>query len=286
MTVIDSVVTQLELPYNENPYANQGNYLSELSYAILNDNSTNFFNATTNPEMGANQSVHFVSGLDRRADLARALEGNVFATDWHQDPNETRDDMSAFEANSDFFIMLEDTTDGPKAVGSLRVAVVRTPSESSETKQFFEATFPGQELPDDLNLQGTEELLWDVVSVVTDREHRDGKASNWLYHALYKKSKDLGVPHWISNIHDQEFNNLASLGIPFKQVAGTEKVLVPLGAKCKKFGFYTLQVAEIRSAMEENIKRLEAVDSGDAMAGLCAALAYMSRIAINGSTRQ
>ena len=263
-----------------NPYTSIEHNVTSLVKDILQDESTLFLDQSTNPEMLSNQSIHFINGNDPRSDVARALEAQVLHTEWKQPVEETAEEMASIEQSSSFFVLIEDTPAGPKTIGALRIAEANSLIDLTETKNFFMRKYPDRVIPEGIDIQPGDNKLWDIVGVVTDSEHRDGKASNWLYHALYKKSCDLEVPYWISNVHDKEYRNLDMLGIPFRQVEGTEKVTVQLGDKVYKFGFYALRVSDIRPQMEFKISELEASQSF----GTKWKIASMSRIAINGST--
>lgn len=280
-----SLLFSNEQYFEANPYFENIEYTSYLLDSLVNDKSTLMLDSISNPELAINQSIHFIDGKDTRSDVARALEGEVLAADWKQSHEVTAHEMALIEQNSSFFILVEKTEQGPKTVGALRIASVLHDSDATETKNFFKLNNPDASIPEGLNIQHGDKNLWDIVGVVTDKEHRDGRASNWLYHALYKKSVDLRVPYWISNVHDKEFKNLNLLGIPFRLIEGTNKVEVPTGNKVLKFGFYALRVENIRSEMELKIAELESTSENDTLSSFKRLIASMSRIAINGSTQ-
>jgi hypothetical protein len=244
-----------------------------------------FIDKISNPDIvdaGSEFTVYKLSGTHPLSAVGRSIEGTVIEAEWRQDQIETASEASIYEHNSLFFLVI-DTTDPdiPKPAASLRVAdCLEGPSE---TVQFFKS-LKGEDvdLPEELIVSELDQIegLWDVVGVMAVKNYRGGNATAWAYHALYKASQDDSVHRWISNITDKEFRNLNSLGIPFKLIDGTEKVELPRGGKSPLvFGFYNIDVDEIRMNMTSVIEELESAEEHKEFYKL---LAKLSRIAMDG----
>jgi len=261
-------------------------------FELLKDliaNETPFVDKSTNPDIiegatGLELCVYKLSSEHPAATVARSVEGSVIESDWDQDPSMTQEEAVDREDNSMFFLVV-DVTDAnkPKAAASLRISDVLT--GASETIQYFNAVNGSDtELPEKLKISAEDSKtgLWDVVGVMAPKEYRNGWASVWAYHALYKASIELGVRRWISCIADKEFGNLNSLGIPFVEIEGTTKASMERdGREPVVFGFYSINVDEISRDMNRVIDGLKISEDES---GLNAFIANLANIALTGST--
>jgi len=252
---------------------------------LLVDNEKPFIDSNNHPDINAD-GMYVVYAFDSThpaAKISRAVEGAVMKDDWQQSPETSQEEAKSYESNSLFFLVV-DTSDPelPKPSASLRIADCL--DGGSETAQYYKAVH-GEDaiLPVELTVtqEDMQRGLWDIVGVMATKESRGGIASAWAYHALYKASQELNVHRWISNITDAEFKNLNGLGIPFKLIEGTEKVQMPRGDKKPiSFGFYNINVDDIRPNMTKVIHELESATEHKTFYGL---LAKLSRIAMDGS---
>lgn len=253
---------------------------------LLTESELPYIDKVSHPdiiEMGVDLAVYKFDGLHPAAEISRSIEGTVMSDDWHQSPDESMLDAQEYEANSLFFLVLDiSDPSAPKPAASLRVANCLT--GPSETVQYYQKISGETELlPRELNVLEEDKTrgLWDVVGVMADKAYRGGNVTAWAYHALYKASQEHGVHRWISNITDKEFKNLNSLGIPFRLIDGTMKVEMPReGRSPITFGFYTIDVDDIRPNMTSVIGQLESATEHIDFYRL---LAKLSRIAMDGS---
>lgn len=186
-------------------------------------------------EDGRTFSIFMNESTSPLSSLAKALDAGVREKDdrW-RDPREvTVKSMEHIQSNS-FYFTYVDTTDPstPKVGGSLMVADMSgLNADKSDTLAYFKKQNPGAEIPAEM-VPGIGKTLWDIVSVMVkdDPEFRDGIASAYLYHALYKRACEVaGITaenpegdidlDWIAcNSADEMVNTRRRIGIPFAEV--------------------------------------------------------------------
>ncbi len=248
-----------------------------------------FIDQTTNPDIAAEGrvfSVYFIGSDHTDSIISKSLEGAIYRK-WEYSAEQTRDDTLQYEGNSSFFVVV-DMTDPyvPKPAASLRIADCLKGS-SATIEYFNEKNNDGYSLPSELMVseKDLKDQLWDIVGVMAAPEYRDGTVSVWAYHALYKKSLELGVGRWISSIVDKEIGNLHALGIPFREIKDVPKALLYLKRANEQlaFGFYTADVSEIHDEVSNQISELEAIEDES---GGFRKIANIARLALNGTTAQ
>jgi hypothetical protein len=289
MTTIDIPQANTERFFTANPYAltlhGEGSEIVADATKTLIASEIPYIDKSTNPDIGA-FSVYKLDARHPLSFISRAIEGTVIMDEgWEKSPESIRAKTASYEDNSFFFLVIDSTdlTD-PKPVASLRIADVL--AGGSETQDFYVETYGSAvKFPSKLQVSDVDQTqgLWDIVGVMTDPERRgdNNDATAWAYHSLYTASLNEGVHRWVSNITDKEFRNLNNLGIPFVQIENTEKVLVERegGKHPIPFGFYDLDVDNIRTSTESVITNLESATDH-----LTTRLRYASlaRIALNG----
>lgn len=243
---------------------------------------------STNPEIasdGKNYSVYFLSSDHPASVVSRAIEGAIFP-EWEYDADQTEAEAAHYESNSSFFLVV-DVTDPqtPKPAVSLRVADCLK-GESATMEYFNEINIQNQATPVELQISDEDKVkqLWDIVGVMAPNEYRNSTVSVWAYHALYKKSLQMGVGRWISSIVDKEYKNLVSIGIPFREIEGVPKATLELPSSSRKlgFGFYTANVDEIHEEVSTQIAMLE---SSEKDVDISRYIAKLARLALNGTTK-
>ena len=248
---------------SDNPYGMDigSEYAKGLMNQLISTVSP-YADGDTNPDLGS-KSLFVLDGHEPGTDLARMLEADVLKNDskWGQSPEQTSQELSAIEDNSKFFILVDKTSDGPKLVGSLRIADLR--KGPSESKAFYLSENKVElSLPNDID----HNAIWDIVYVVVHPEYQDGKNSAWLYWAMHdvsEKSLKAGgedaVEGWIANIHEEEYRLLSMLGIPFKEIPNTTRIEVPSKINPNKkhlYGFYYTELDIVASSVEATARKL------------------------------
>lgn len=293
MALIERLGEQLPLPdapNRVNPYAlelDSFEVLEATRHLVATEKP--LIDKTTNPEIddGINSfAVYFIDGAHPSAVASRAIEGRVFQEKWEYTPEETEEEATQYESNSAFFLVV-DTTDSEKPRPAVSLRVADCLRGSSATVEYFkEINHDGGEMPPELrvSLEDVEHQLWDIVSVMAPNEYRNGSVSVWVYHALYKKSLELGIGRWISSIVDKEFANLSAIGIPFKPVTGIPEAQLCLSRANKKlrFGFYSAQVDDIHDAVNNQISVLEDAAGEET---IYKTIARIARLALNGTSK-
>ncbi len=203
--------------------------------------------------------IHCIDANSPYAVVPKALDATIKeGAEWPEARQSTADELRPLDNNSFFFLMTDVREKRRVPAVSMQISdVVQGPSE---TVNFFKERYPDEEVPERLLPQEGEKALWDIVSVTADEPYRGGESTAWVYHALYKRSKELEIPRWTANINEKTFKFLHRLiGIPFVQIPGTEMAVVARGEKRKplKFGFYDIQVPEIYSSTAARIVDLE-----------------------------
>lgn len=221
---------------------------------------------------GKKFSIFLNQASDPLSAPAKALDASVREEDknWRDSRSKTVESLASIQENSFYFTYI-DTTDpeSPQVKGTLMVSDL-TNGGSSETVTYFKQTNPGESLPDDF-VKDAGENLWDIVSVMTSLDSRDGITSAYLYHALYKRACDVaqlnvvtGLPRdkmtWISCLSENEHKNLNRfLGIPFKPINGTATVHDPIPGtdKTTPYSFCSLKLEDIYASTGLNIVERE-----------------------------
>ncbi len=241
-----------------------------------------YIDATTNPDIASENGVYSVYEVDAchpASDVARAIEGRVSVEDWEQDSAITQYDASLYEQNSRFFLVVDmSDPDKPKPAVSLRVADCMS-GDSSTVNYFKECYGDSIALPPEMSFGDPESRVWDVVGVMAPKSYRNGFASAWAYHALYKRSMELGIDSWIACIADKEYDNLKAVGIDFVPIQGLPKVELSLERSRKgiDFGFYTANVPL------QGINVAKTIEGLDAKYGLSVLLRKIASICLKGS---
>ncbi|HMT19542.1 MAG TPA: hypothetical protein PKD15_05915, partial [Candidatus Saccharibacteria bacterium] len=226
---------------------------------------------------------------------AKALDASVREEDknWRESRSKTVESLAAIQQNSFYFTYIDTTdSDSPLVKGSLMVSDL-TNGGDSETIAYYEQTNPGETLPRDF-IKDTDEKLWDIVSVMTSLDSRDGITSAYLYHALYKFACEeaglnvvTGLPKdkmtWISCLSESEHKNLNKfLGIPFRPIADTATVYDPVPGTDKRtpYNFCSLKLEDIYPSTGLNIIEREKTTKPTQLF-----IAKLARIALLGTDR-
>lgn len=288
MTTISEVLQPLDIQASyENPYTVtlDSERIKTLSQRLVNERVA-FIDKSSNPDIakdGNEYSVYSLEGCDEFSDISRAIEGSVMLSEWGKDPEETRVESSKIENNSLFFLVVDTTNpDDPIPAASLSIADCLRGGSDTIAK-FLEQFGTTDTLPMELTVTQDDMArgLWDVMAVMVSREYRLKGASAWAYHALYKASQDLGVQRWVANIVDSEFDALTGLGIPFEQIPDTNKYTRERqGKKPLNFGFYNINVDDIRVSVTQQIADLE---NRTEHQDIWQIYARMARIALDGA---
>ena len=282
MTITDLPEANLSPTHNEfDPYSmdlegDEAHFL----LARLAEEELPYVDASTNPDIGS-RSIYLLDGTSKFADLARALEAEVYSIDWKQKRATTREEARELEANSRFFLLVDNDLDGPQVVGTLRIA--DCDRGNSETQEFYKNYFNKTDLPKEIALDEGREGAWDIVGVAVsnDATRRTGLESAWLYFAMHKKSVEERVKKWISNITDEEIRNLRDfIGIPFEEISTHEKAHIydEAGNVIKTLGFFSVDATTVAGIVERNIDRLEGAK------GVKRFIAQIAMIGLWGST--
>jgi hypothetical protein len=269
--------------YDIDPVSRHGR---ELAQTVL-ENCEPYLDAEQYPAM-ADERHHFVvfmiDGQDPMADIGRAVEGSVLANDWHLAPDVLAASRQEIEPTTTWFVIVDRTESmGAMAVGAMSVAdCCRGVSETLQAAETV-ARQSGVALPPELRVQPVDRDmgLWDVMQISVLRSHRASRASQWLQYALYRASIEGGIGRWVCNMTDKEFHALTSAGIPFQRIAGIEGTDFWGGSAAMKFGFQSINVAEIEHSVSAQIAQLLAAPNRKRFYRY---LADAGSISINGHT--
>lgn len=259
------------------PYSRDEVEIARLLKALVRDDECLFFHGVTNADLGS-CAVFRVDATDELADLGRTLEATTFAQSAGYETDFIETHFALYDRNSFFFLLVDQRQqDEPQLVGGLRVIDCNA-GDCETVSMFHEFYGDDTPLPPQLSVSASDEIVWDILSVVVDPEFRTGEYSAWLYHALYQSSLDRGVQRWLTNMTPAETRNLRQLlGLPVEQVPGVDPVEdVTPGGKTATYGFYTVDVASIRAAVNERIASLDEAGRGR--------LARIARIGLNGGS--
>lgn len=240
-----------------------------------------YADSTTNSDLGT-KKIYLVNGDEYGSDLGRIAEAELMEKDprWNQPRDVTMTDFAVIEDNSRFFLLVDDTDQGPELIGSLRVA--DCDKGPSETEKFFTDSFGKDVLiPEKMKSGKDQEGIWEIVLVVVKPEYQDGVHSAWLYYAMHKNSVDEGKKGWISNITDEEHKRLNRLGIPFEQIEGTDKVQVQSreDADPVSLGFYYTPLDIVADSVDARAEKFENREGAAAIIGKLALIARFGSFA-------
>jgi hypothetical protein len=270
MAIIEQYpTTDLERALVQNPYAID--VLSQDMVSLVTELSCTeaYIDAdqTADTDMVATR-VYMVEGTSKFADIARAVEGASYLDKWGQPKEITQSEAVGYDTESTFFIHIDESGEKPKVLGALRILdCSRTFSETEryyaiKNPQFdsdgIEKELKDYAFPSQLDLGDERSGVWDVVglSALGNIESEYSKmTSAWLNHVLYKRSLELGITRWISNITPKELKHLQTVGVEFSRVKNTGNVFeISKKGKQLKFGFYWLDVAEVGKTVEAKAK--------------------------------
>jgi hypothetical protein len=212
----------------------------------------------SNPDLGS-KSIYIFEGNQEGSNLGRVVEASVLKNDpkWGMAPEELKHSLSPLEDNSRFFVLVDNTEDGPVLVGSLRIADCQ--KGPSETIGFYEETHEQAPVPAELTAEEGSKI-WDIVYVAVRPEFQDGVNSAWLYFAMHKNSGESSVDKWISNITNDERKRLAFIGIPFQEVVGVKPVIIPSQIdphESQAISFYHTETSVVADAVDSVARKNE-----------------------------
>lgn len=161
------------------------------------------------------------------AALARSLEREIFEQYFGNDAEEMAKEYGPYEAQSRFFLSVDQTTKAP--VGVLRViengpAGLKTINDLEAMDGEDTPNLTAEQVSQAHNIESYDES-WDVGTVAVRKEYRtkDTEASVQLYRALYVSAMENDIKHFVSIIDARPLKKMVDyLGIPFVPMANSK----------------------------------------------------------------
>lgn len=195
----------------------------DLSAEEIKQLSIEFFSTIENKPDGK-FGCYKVPGVDKFANLARTVEGEVFSETFKHTPQEMAEEYGPYESSSYFYVVFDHQLTTP--VGALRVTA---PSEAGlKTLNDLPVT-PLGITPEDFykGYDVRPDECADIATAAVVKEYRgrafDFAPSLLLYRALYTDTlRNPQFKQAVSIIKDRVYEQLLSLGMPFKPIFDSE----------------------------------------------------------------